>query len=69
MLSWASIITSFFWSAKFLMEGNLDEGAVGQIIVLGIRPKLRKNGAYPVLTDHAEFMANSIAGNFNTQYF
>ena len=51
------------------MEGNSDEGAVGQIIVLGIRPKLRKNGAYPVLTDHAEFMANSIAGNFNTQYF
>ena len=69
MLSWAAIIASFFCSAKFRTVGNSVEGFDAQSIVLGICPEFKKKGAKPVLSDHAEFMANSIAGNLATQSF
>ncbi|TFK79825.1 hypothetical protein K466DRAFT_504927 [Polyporus arcularius HHB13444] len=34
-----------------------------------MRPVFRKNGAKPVLSDLAELIANSIAGNLLTQSF
>jgi len=36
---------------------------------LGIWPELRKKGLNPVLSDHAEFKANSIAGSLMAQSF
>ena len=35
--------------------------------VLGICPEFKKNGVYPVNSDLAELMANSIAGSLLTQ--
>ena len=40
-----------------------------QIIALGIHPVFRKNGEYPVDSDRARLIANSIAGNLKTQSF
>ena len=51
MLSWADTSASFFFRAKFCMEGYSMEGAESQIMALGIRPKFKKKGAYPVLAD------------------
>ena len=48
------------------MDGNFVEGGESQIIVLGMRPKFRKKGAKPVLSDLAELTANSMAGNLAT---
>ena len=45
---------------------SFDFGEV-QIIDLGIRPVFKKNGANPMLSDQAELIANSIAGNLETQ--
>jgi hypothetical protein len=69
MLSCTAIIASFLFRANIRIEGNSVGGAELHIIDLGIRPKLRKNGANPVLTERAEFIANSMAGSFNTQSF
>ena len=46
----------------------MDSGAF-QTIALGILPLFRKNGAYPVLSNLAELIANWIVGNFPTQSF
>jgi hypothetical protein len=40
---------------------------VSQIIDLGMRPELRKNGENPVVSDRAELIANSIASNLASQ--
>ncbi|KZT26151.1 hypothetical protein NEOLEDRAFT_1063874, partial [Neolentinus lepideus HHB14362 ss-1] len=40
-----------------------------QIMGRGTRPVFRKNGLKPVVSERAEFIANSIAGNFVTQSF
>ena len=69
MLSWADTSASFFFRAKFRMEGYSMEGAESQIMALGIQPKFKKKGAYPVLADLAELMANSMAGSLVTQSF
>ncbi|KAI0045408.1 hypothetical protein FA95DRAFT_1495461 [Auriscalpium vulgare] len=34
-----------------------------------MRPEFRKNGLKPVVSDRAEFIANSILGSFNAQSF
>jgi hypothetical protein len=49
------------------MDGYSVLGAESQIMFLGMRPKFKKKGAYPVLADLAELMANSMAGNLVTQ--
>ena len=69
MLSWAAMMASFFCKAKFRTEGNSVESLDVQSMDLGICPEFKKKGANPVLSDRAEFMANSIAGNFATQSF
>ena len=46
---------------------NSFAGAEFQSKGLGMRPLLRKNGAYPVVSERAELITNSIAGSFNTQ--
>ena len=66
MLLWASISASFC-SVNSHTDGYLFEGGDVQIIVLGSHPKFRKNGVYPVLSECAEFMVNSIVGSFMTQ--
>lgn len=63
------MIASFFRRAKFRTEGNSVEGAEVHSMVLGMRPEFKKKGAKPVLSDLAELMANSMAGNFATQSF
>ena len=60
---------SFFCNANSLIEGYSEEEGVLKIIFRGILPKFRKNGVYPVLSDHAELIANSIAGSLATQSF
>ena len=69
MLSWADTSASFFFRAKLHMEGYSVEGAESQIMALGIQLKFKKKGAYPVLADLAELMANSMAGSLVTQSF
>lgn len=69
MLSCAEIIASFFCRAKFRTDGNSANEFEFQIMDLGICLEFRKNGAKPVLSNHAELMENLIAGNFSTQSF
>ena len=69
MLSCAAMIASFFCSAKVRTAGNSVVNGEVQSIDLGMRPKFQKNGAKPVLSDRAEFMANSMADNLDTQSF
>jgi hypothetical protein len=67
MLSCAVIIANFFQSAEFLMPGYSDKGMEFQINGQGKQPVLRKNGEYPVLSNLAELITNSIVGNSKTQ--
>ena len=67
ILSWAAMIASFFCVANCRTEGNSVDGVPAQSIVRGICPEFKKKGAYPVLSDRAELMANSMAGNLETQ--
>ena len=67
MLSWVAIIANFHCCVKFLIDGYssfLDEF---QIMDLGILPVFRENGENPMLLALAEFKANSIDGNLDTQ--
>ena len=69
MLLWAAIIASFFCKAISRTEGNSVGGAEAQSIDRGMRPKFKKKGAKPVLSDRAELIANSMAGSLETQSF
>ena len=53
--------------AKDRMLGYSSFPGSFQMNVLGIRPEFKKNGVYPVDSDLAELMANSIAGSLLTQ--
>jgi hypothetical protein len=57
----------FLLSAKFQTDGNSDLSAEFQIIKCSILPVLSKKGVYPVLSKHAELIANSIAGSLPIQ--
>ena len=67
MLSWAAMIASLLCKAKVRTDGNSVVRLETQSMDLGIRPEFKKKGAKPVLSDRAEFMANSMAGNLATQ--
>ena len=66
MLSCADNSANFLCSANARTEGYSSGRAEFHSMDLGIRPVFKKNGAYPVLSDRAELIANSIAGS---QYF
>jgi len=67
MLSCVDIRASLLWSVNTWTEGYSSEHAESHIMDLGMHPVLRKNSAYPVLSDQAELIANSIAGSLETQ--
>ena len=69
MLLCADTIANFFCSTKSWTVGNSAEEFKSHSIALGMHPELRKNGANPVLLDHAEFIVNSMAGDMATQSF
>ncbi len=67
--SWAEIIACFIRIAKICTPGYSVFVALSQIMEHGILPLFKKKGVYPVISERAEFMANSIAGNNATQFF
>ena len=69
ILSCAEINASFFFCANSRTFENSVGLAEFHTITRGIRPLFKKNGAYPVLSDLAELIANCIAGNLLTQSF
>ena len=69
MLSWAVMSAIFFSRANSCTDGYSVVGAEFHIMALGIHLKFRKKGAYPVLADLVELIANSITGSFVTQSF
>ena len=69
MLSWAAMMASFLCRANSRTDGNSEVRLEVHSMALGMRPEFRKKGANPVLSDLAEFIANSMAGNLVTQSF
>ena len=68
-LSWADMTAALTRCAKVRTPGNSSAVGESHIIARGIRPVFKKNGAYPVASERARLIANSIAGNFATQSF
>jgi hypothetical protein len=65
--SWADITTCFIRWAKALTLGYSSEFASFHMNVQGMHPEFKKKGAYPVISDLDTLIANSMAGNVNTQ--
>ena len=67
--SCAVVNASFILCVYAFTLGYLLLLGASQIIPLGICPVFRKNGEYPVDSDCARLIVNSIAGNLETQSF